>query len=69
MDKFPSRLRKLRERRRMSRRALGECCGLSKNCIGRYENGEQDPSLSALIEIADFFEVSLDYLSGRQNFL
>ncbi|MCI5497992.1 MAG: helix-turn-helix domain-containing protein [Clostridiales bacterium] len=53
----------------MSRRALGECCGLSKNCIGRYENGEQDPSLSALIEIADFFEVSLDYLSGRQNFL
>lgn len=69
MEDFSVRLRKLREKRRMSRRTLGELCGLSKNRIGRYERGEQEPSLRAMVDIADFFEVSLDYLSGRQNFL
>lgn len=53
----------------MNRKALGECCGLSKNMIGMYERGEKEPSLSVLIEISDFFEVSTDYLLGRQNFL
>lgn len=66
---FPSRLRRLRERRRMNRKVLGECCGLSKNMIGMYERGEKEPSIKALVEIADFFEVSTDYLLGRQNFL
>lgn len=66
---FSSRLQRLRERRRIDRKTLGECCGLSKNIIGQYERGEKEPSLKTLIEIADFFEVSTDYLLGRQNFL
>lgn len=53
----------------MSRLALGECCGLSKNIIGKYERGEQEPLASSLAEIADFFEVSTDYLLGRQDFM
>ncbi len=68
-DNFPSRLQKLRERRKINRKTLGECCGLSKNVIGMYEKGEKEPSIKTLIEIADFFEVSTDYLLGRQNFL
>ena len=48
---FPYRLRQLRERRRMNRAALSECCGLSKNAIGRYERGEREPTMSALIAI------------------
>ena len=66
---FPLRLRKLREDRRMSRHALSECCKLSRNMIGMYERGEKEPSIKALVEIADFFEVATDYLLGRQNFL
>lgn len=66
---FPERLRKLRERRRISRRTLGECCGLSKDVIRKYEEGEREPKASSLAEIADFFEVSADYLLGRQNFM
>ena len=54
---------------RMNRKAMGECCGLSKNIIGMYERGEKEPSLKTLIKIADFFEVSTDYLLGRKNFL
>lgn len=53
----------------MSRKALGELCGLSKNIIGQYEQGEKEPSIKTLVELADFFEVSIDYLLGRQNFL
>lgn len=68
-SEFPGRLRRLRERRRMNRKAMGECCGLSKNIIGMYERGEKEPSLKTLIKIADFFEVSTDYLLGRKNFL
>lgn len=68
-SEFPRRLRRLRERRRMNRKAMGECCGLSKNIIGMYERGEKEPSLKTLIKIADFFEVSTDYLLGRKNFL
>ena len=68
-SEFPGRLRRRRERRRMNRKAMGECCGLSKNIIGMYERGEKEPSLKTLIKIADFFEVSTDYLLGRKNFL
>ena len=64
---FPQRLRRLRERRRMNRQALGECCGLSKDIIRKYERGERQPSVDALTKIADYFEVSTDYLLGRKN--
>lgn len=68
-ETFPVRLRKLREKRGISRSVLGERCGLSKDIMRKYERGEREPTLDSLIKIADFFEVSMDYLSGRQNFL
>lgn len=65
---FPTRLQKLRERKGMNRKALSECCGLSKNVVARYERGERIPDIYDATKIADFFEVSLDYLCGRKNF-
>lgn len=59
------RIRFLREKKRISRRTLGELCGLSKNMVGLYERGEKMPSVEALVDLADFFEVSTDYLLGR----
>ena len=67
-DDFPQRLRFLRERKQLSRRALAELCGLSKNMISMYERGEKIPSVGVLIILADFFGVSTDYLLGRKNF-
>jgi transcriptional regulator with XRE-family HTH domain len=64
---FPARLRELREGRRMTRTALSECCGLSKNCIARYERRESVPSLADAIVIADYFGVSLDWMCGREK--
>ena len=66
---FPARLKRLREGRRISRKVLSECCGMSKNVISQYERGDREPTASSLAQIADFFEVSTDYLLGRQNFL
>lgn len=65
---FPQRLQALREKKRLSRRALAELCGLSKNMISLYERGEKAPSVDALISLADYFGVSTDYLLGRKNF-
>lgn len=65
---FCDRLRKLREERRLSRATLSELCGLEKGAVRRYERGERTPNLAGLMALADFFEVSLDYLTGRANF-
>ena len=53
----------------MSRKALGELCGLSKDIIRKYEQGEREPTATSLIAIADYFEVSIDYLVGRKKIL
>ena len=66
-EEFPTRLQRLRERRRISRRVLSELCGLSKNMIARYERGERLPSIKDAAALADFFGVSLDYLCGRSE--
>ena len=67
-DDFPQRLRFLRERKQLSRRALAELCGLSKNMISMYERGEKIPSVEVLIILADFFGVTTDYLLGREKY-
>lgn len=40
---------------------------MSQNIISRYENGEREPGIDELIRIADYFNVSLDYLLERSN--
>lgn len=64
---FPGRLQRLRERKRISRKVMSELCGLSKNMISLYERGERQPRLDDAVEIAEFFDVSLDYLVGREK--
>lgn len=62
---FSGQLRRLRKRRGLSCKMLGELCGLSKNTIALYERREREPTADPLIAIADFFEVSVDQLLGR----
>lgn len=66
-SEFPARLRRLREREQMDRKKLGECCGLSKCAISRYERGERVPDINIAIQLADFFDVTLDYLCGHEK--
>ena len=67
-NEFPARLRKLREEKRQSRAVVSELCGLDRDAVRRYERRERSPNMEALIALADYFEVSLDYLTGRTNF-
>ena len=64
-EHFPERLKRLREKQGRSRYVVSELCGLSPDVIRRYENGEIKPSYDALLALADYFEVSVDYLIGR----
>lgn len=67
MEGFPERLRRLRERNKLSRYRLSDLCGISSDSIRRYEIGEIKPGADALEAIADYFEVSTDYLLGRAD--
>ena len=66
-EEFSRRLQKLREERTpvKPRHVVSHLCGLPTDAIRRYERGESNPSMDALIKIADYYEVSLDYLVGR----
>ena len=64
-NEFPRRMRQLRERKRVSRRVLADFCQVSKSAVARYERGEREPTASVVCRIADYFEVSTDYLLGR----
>lgn len=64
-ETFPVRLRRLREKRGVSRRTLSELCGLSKDMIAIYERGEAEPTAKTICILAEHFEVSTDYLLGR----
>ena len=61
------RLRELREKSHVSQVKLAIDLGLSQNSISRYENGEREADYATLISIADYFDVSLDYLLGRTD--
>ena len=66
-NEFSNQLRRLRERRRISRRVLAELCGISKSALSGYERGERVPTLADAAALADFFNVSLDWLCGRKK--
>lgn len=61
------RLRELRKQRKISQLKLAIDLNTSQNTISRYETGAREPSLTELIRIADYFNVSTDYLLERTN--
>lgn len=62
---FRQRLQQLREKKRVSRKVLSELCGLSSDAVRRYERGEREPTMHSLIALAEYFNVTVDYLVGR----
>lgn len=62
---FGSRLLMLRKAKGMSQTELGEKIGVHKNVLGKYEREEVKPSIDIVLKAADFFGVSLDYITGK----
>ena len=69
MDKLAVRLQNLRETKRpvRSRRVTSELMGLHHDALRRYERGEGIPTADALLKIADYYEVTVDYILGRKS--
>lgn len=62
---FGKNLRELRQEKGYSQRKLGELIGVCNQTISFWETGSREPDLEMLVKIADFFEVSVDYLLGK----
>lgn len=59
------RLKQLRQKRGISQLKLAMDLGLNQNSISRYESGEREADYQTLIRLADYFNVSIDYLLER----
>lgn len=67
MKDFYSRLKELRMFHKLSQRELGALTGLSERTIQNYELRLRHPTIEACIAIAQYFDVSLDYLAGLSD--
>jgi len=61
------RLREIRKARGISQLKLALDLNTNQNTISRYETGEREPGIVELIKIADYFDISVDYLLERTN--
>ena len=61
------RLKELRNKRNISQLKLALDLSMNQNTISRYETGEREADYKTLIKIADYFNVSIDYLLERTN--
>lgn len=67
MSLFAERLKSLRTSRNILQKDVVAATGISLRAYLYYETGKREPTLSTLIALADFFDVSLDYLVGRPD--
>lgn len=61
------RLKTLRKSGKVTQKTIAVAIGVSEVSYQRFEYGTVRPSLETLISLADFFDVSLDYLVGRSD--
>ena len=61
------RLKQLRKEKQLTQSELGEKINVTKVSISGYESGNRTPDTDTLQKLADFFEVSTDYLLGRTD--
>lgn len=65
---FNQRLKQLRESKGLTQSQLAEELSIGRASISNYELGSRTPDLDVLVKIADYFEVTTDYLAGKSNF-
>ncbi len=67
MESFKERVKNLRKEKRFTQREMGEQLGITMRAYQSYEQGTRYPDFPGLIRLADFFDVSIDYLVGRSD--
>ena len=66
-DMMQNNLRKLRKEKGLSQIAVQMQTGIEQALISKYENGERVPPTETLMQLADFYGVSVDYIMGRTD--
>ena len=61
------RIRDMREDHDMNQTQIAEILGMSQTGYSKYEIGKNDIPTEVLIKLADYYQVSVDYLLGRTN--
>lgn len=61
------KIRELRLEHELLQRELAKNIHIASNTLSQFESGKAKPSYEVLIALADFFEVSVDYLLGRED--
>ena len=67
MNVFKDRLKLLRENKKISSKELADALNVDVATISNYESGRRNPKNETLLQLADFFNVSIDYLLGRTD--
>ena len=67
MSNLSDRLRELRKSKGITQKALAHAIGMSTSGIQNYELKTRIPNVEVLIKLADYFDVSVDYLIGRSD--
>lgn len=66
-DMMQNNLRKLRKEKGLSQIAVQMQTGIEQALISKYENGERVPPTETLMQLADFYGVSMDYIMVRTD--
>lgn len=61
------KIKELRNNKNITQNQLANAIGISKYAIAKYETGEREPSLDIVVKIANYFNVSTDYLLGNSE--
>ena len=64
---FPERLISLQKEKNVTKIELQQAIGISRTAYYCYEQGEREPTVGVLLALADYFDVSVDYLLGRTD--
>lgn len=64
---FGTILKKLRMQHDLTQKQLADVLGISESTVGMYERGHREPAFEMLEAIADYFNVDMDYLTGRTD--
>ena len=67
MSSFPDKLKQLRSQKKVKQSDVSALLSISTRNYQRYEYGLNEPNIDGLILLADYFDVSLDYLVGRSD--
>lgn len=67
MQHLASQLKKVRIEKGFTQKQVADGLNIAEQSYQRYEYGKTVPSALVLIALADFFDVSLDYLVGRSD--